>query len=57
MLAAHRAGVKHVILPDGNREDADDIPEHVLDDIELHFASTVEDVLAVAFAEEVAAAA
>ena len=49
VLAAHRAGVKHVILPDGNREDADDIPEHVLDDIELHFASTVDDVLAVAF--------
>ena len=57
MLAAHRAGVNHVILPDGNREDADDIPEHVLDDIELHFASTGEDVLAVAFEDQAAAAA
>jgi ATP-dependent Lon protease len=51
VLAAHRAGVKHVVLPEGNREDADDIPEHVLDDIELHFAISVEDVLAVAFSE------
>jgi ATP-dependent Lon protease len=51
VLAAHRAGVKHVILPEGNREDADDIPENVLDDVELHFASSVEDVLAVAFRE------
>ena len=51
VLAAHRAGVKHVVLPEGNREDADDIPEHVLDDVELHFAASVEDVLEVAFSE------
>ncbi len=50
VLAAHRAGLTHVILPEGNREDAEDIPEHVLDTIELHFASTVEDVIDVAFA-------
>jgi ATP-dependent Lon protease len=52
VLAAHRAGIKHVILPAGNREDAEDIPEHVLDDLRLHFATTVADVLAVAFADE-----
>ena len=56
VLAAHRAGIKHVILPAGNREDADDIPEHVLRDLELHFATTVEDVLAVAFADDLARA-
>ena len=50
VLAAHRAGVGHVILPEGNREDAEDIPEHVLDAIELHFAATIEDVVGVAFA-------
>lgn len=50
VLAAHRAGLAHVILPEGNREDADDIPEHVLESIELHFASTVGDVIDVAFA-------
>ncbi|MEM7093822.1 MAG: endopeptidase La [Actinomycetota bacterium] len=50
VLAAHRAGVKHVLLPEGNREDADDVPEHVLEDLELHFASTIDDVLEVAFA-------
>lgn len=49
VLAAHRAGVKHVILPIGNKEDAEDIPENVRDDIELHFADTVKDVLKVAF--------
>ncbi len=56
VLAAHRAGIKHVILPEGNREDADDIPEHVLNDLQLHFATTVEDVLAVAFAGNLAEA-
>lgn len=50
VLAAHRAGVTHVILPEGNREDAEDIPEHVLETVELHFASTVHDVIEVAFA-------
>ncbi len=48
VLAAHRAGVRHVVLPEGNREDADDIPEHVRDDVELHFAQTITDVLDVA---------
>lgn len=57
VLAAHRAGVKHVVLPEGNREDADDIPEHVLEDLELHFAATVEDVLTVAFDQPIAKAA
>ena len=50
VLAAHRAGVTHVILPEGNREDAEDIPEHVLETVELHFASSVHDVIEVAFA-------
>ena len=49
VLAAHRAGVTHVILPEGNREDAEDIPEHVLDSVELHFAATINDVITVAF--------
>jgi ATP-dependent Lon protease len=48
VLAAHRAGVRHVILPEANRLDADDVPEDVREQIELHYASTVNDVLAVA---------
>lgn len=55
VLAAHRASVTQVILPEGNREDADEIPDNVLEDVELHFASTVDDVLSVAFAPEAVA--
>ncbi|HEY3834269.1 MAG TPA: endopeptidase La [Acidimicrobiia bacterium] len=48
VLAAHRAGVRHVILPEANRPDSEDVPEDVREQLELHFASTVDDVLAVA---------
>ena len=50
VLAAHRAGVKHVILPIANGEDVEDIPDNVLGDIEIHLADRVEDVFDVAFA-------
>lgn len=50
VLAAHRSGVRTVILPEGNRHDADDIPESVREVMTIHFATTVPDVLAVAFA-------
>ncbi len=48
VLAAHRAGVRHVILPEANRIDSDDIPEDVREQVELHYAASVNDVLAVA---------
>ena len=48
VLAAHRAGVRHVILPEANRPDSEDVPEDVREQVDLHFASTVDDVLAVA---------
>ena len=48
VLAAHRAGVRHVILPEANRIDIDDIPEDVREQVELHYAATVNDVLTVA---------
>jgi ATP-dependent Lon protease len=46
VLAAHRAGLKEVILPKRNEGDLDDVPEQVRDDIELHIAETIDDVLA-----------
>ena len=50
VLAAHRAGVSHVILPEENRHDAEDLPDDVRDAIELHFADQVSEVLEVALA-------
>lgn len=48
VLAAHRSGIKHVILPDRNRKDLPEIPESVRDEIELHFVKRIDEVLAFA---------
>ena len=49
VLAAHRAGLTEVILPRRNEVDIDDIPEKVLEEMTIHIADTLDDVLAVAF--------
>ncbi len=49
VLAAHRAGLTEVILPRRNEVDVDDIPEKVRDEMAIHIADTLEDVMAVAF--------
>ena len=48
VTAAHRAGIKEVILPDLNRKDLEDVPDHVSKDLIFHFAKEIWDVLMVA---------
>jgi ATP-dependent Lon protease len=48
VLGAHRAGVRHVILPERNSADLADVPEEVLSSLSVHFARTLDDVLEVA---------
>jgi len=45
VLAAHRMGLKEVILPKRNEKDIDDVPESVREEMTFHLASRVEDVL------------
>lgn len=45
VLAAHRAGLKTVILPNRNKEDLEDLPEEVQTKMQFIFAETVSDVL------------
>jgi ATP-dependent Lon protease len=47
-LAAQRAGVRHVIAPARNAQDADEIPAHLRRDLELHFVSRIDEVLEIA---------
>jgi len=47
-LAAHRAGIKTVVIPFGNKKDIIDIPKEVKRDIKFVFAKTVDDVIKVA---------
>ena len=48
VTAAHRSGIKEIILPDLNRKDLEDVPEHVSKDLNFHFAKEIGDVLKVA---------
>ncbi len=45
VIAAHRAGIRRVILPAKNERDLDDIPETVRDDLEFIIAHDMTDVL------------
>jgi ATP-dependent Lon protease len=53
VLAAHRAGLKEVILPKRNEGDLDDVPEQVRDEITFHIAETIDQVLGWALEPEV----
>ena len=48
ILAAHRAGIKTLILPKWNEKDLQDIPKKVLKDIEFHFPEKMMDVIKIA---------
>jgi ATP-dependent Lon protease len=48
ILAAHRAGLTEVILPQRNEGDLDDLPESVREQMTIHLASSVDEVLAAA---------
>jgi ATP-dependent Lon protease len=48
VLAAHRAGIKTIILPDWNRKDLEDIPKNVEKEIKFHFVNKMLDVIEIA---------
>ena len=45
VLAAHRAGIKTIILPEWNRKDREEIPENIQNEIEFHYVEKMMDVL------------
>jgi ATP-dependent Lon protease len=52
ILAAKRAGVQWVVLPEGNRQDVADIPPKLRRGLRFVFARTMDEVLAVALAPQ-----
>jgi ATP-dependent Lon protease len=46
VLAAKRAGIHEVVLPEPNRRDVAEIPKHLLEGIALSYVATIEDALA-----------
>ncbi len=51
VLAAHRAGLKNIILPKDNEKDLGDIPKNVLDTLNLYMVETMDEVLKIAMSE------
>lgn len=45
LLAAHRAGIREVLIPAKNRKDLEDVPDDVKDDLKITLISTVDEVL------------
>ena len=45
VLAAHRAGLTRVVLPDRNRKDVIDVPKDISDEIELIFVTSIAEAL------------
>jgi len=48
-MAAKRAGVTCLVLPEGNRRDVEELPDHLTEGMQFHFASEYADVYEVAF--------
>jgi ATP-dependent Lon protease len=44
-LAAHRAGLKHLVFPARNEPDLEEVPEHVRDEVEIHLVHRVDEIL------------
>jgi ATP-dependent Lon protease len=51
VIAAHRAGLKTIILPKDNKKDLEDVPKEVLNDLKFKFVSHMDEVLDIALVE------
>jgi ATP-dependent Lon protease len=45
LLAAKRAGIRRVLLPERNRRDVEEIPGPLLDGLDLEYVATIDQVL------------
>ncbi|MHA7837112.1 MAG: S16 family serine protease, partial [bacterium] len=45
VLAAKRAGIERVVLPERNRRDVEEISPHLLEGLDLRFIGTIEEAL------------
>jgi ATP-dependent Lon protease len=56
VLAAHRAGIRTVLLPDKCKKDLVEVPKEIRDEMTFHFCSRMEEVLGYAFGADKLAA-
>ncbi|WP_414707577.1 endopeptidase La [Psychrobacter sp. UBA6291] len=48
LLAAHRGGIKHVLIPESNERDLADIPDNVKEGLTIQPVATIDEILKVA---------
>jgi ATP-dependent Lon protease len=48
VIAAHRGGLKEIIIPENNKKDLVDVPDHVKKDLKFHFVNHMDQVLKIA---------
>ena len=53
LLAAHRHGIREVVLPIENEKDLPDIPENVRNEMKLHFVTSMDEVLKIALERQI----
>jgi len=53
ILAAHRSGLKTIIVPRENEKDLADIPKNVLDSLNVYMVESMDEVLKIALAEPI----
>jgi len=56
VLAASRTGIKHVILPEGNKNDLEEIPKNIRQKLDIHLVKKMEEVLQFALDKPVGSA-
>jgi len=52
LLAAHRVGIKKVLIPEKNKKDLVEIPKNILENIEVVPVKNIDDVLKIALTKE-----
>jgi len=52
LLAAHRAGIEKVLIPEDNKKDLAEIPKNILDNIQITTIKNVDEVLRIALTKE-----
>ena len=55
VLAAHRAGLKNIVLPKDNEKDLADIPKNVLDALDIYLVENMDEVLKIALVNPLSA--
>jgi ATP-dependent Lon protease len=53
VIAAHRAGLKTIILPKENKKDLVDVPKEVIDDLDFKFVDHMDQVLDIALTRQI----